>query len=135
MLQDAASRQGLRSVEKTDVIETEEAALEHILALSILAVYPPGEVQEQLLEDSLKEVKVLTAVQFTLDFESSEGCPSMDGRVDVAKVPLVSIKGSVSCPCMGKRGVIRRKLPIRVAIPFAREEIKLLLRKIGVDHG
>ena len=47
-----------RAVERADVVEAEEAALEDVVALGVLAVDPPGEVQQQLVEDALEEVVV-----------------------------------------------------------------------------
>jgi hypothetical protein len=45
-LRDVATRRERgRAVEDPDVIETEEAALEDVLAFRVLAVDPPGEVQ------------------------------------------------------------------------------------------
>ena len=41
-----------RPVERADVVEAEEAALEHVVALGVLAVHPPGEVEQQLVEDA-----------------------------------------------------------------------------------
>ena len=40
-----------RAVDRADVVEAEEAALEHVVALGVLAVDPPGEVEQQLVED------------------------------------------------------------------------------------
>ena len=48
-----AGRQRGRAVEHADVVEAEEAALEDVLALGVLAVDPPREVQQQLVEDAL----------------------------------------------------------------------------------
>jgi hypothetical protein len=54
----AACRQGCAAIEDTDIVKAEEAALEHVLSRAVLAVYPPGEVQEELAEDALEELKV-----------------------------------------------------------------------------
>ena len=43
------------AVEDADVVEAEEAALEDVAALRVLAVDPPGEVQHQLVEHALEE--------------------------------------------------------------------------------
>ena len=50
-----------RAVERADVVEAEEAALEDVVALGVLAVHPPGEVEEQLVEDALEEVEVASS--------------------------------------------------------------------------
>ena len=46
------------AVEHADVVEAEEAALEDVAALRVLAVHPPGEVEHQLVEDALEEREV-----------------------------------------------------------------------------
>jgi hypothetical protein len=52
----AAGRQRRAAVEDADVVEAEEAALEDVVAPRVLAVDPPGEVQQQLVEDALEEL-------------------------------------------------------------------------------
>ena len=49
---------GARAVEDADVVEPEEAALEDVAALGVLAVHPPGEIEQQLVEDALEELAV-----------------------------------------------------------------------------
>ena len=46
---------GCAAVEDADVVEPEEAALEDVVALGVLAVDPPREVEQQLVEDALEE--------------------------------------------------------------------------------
>ena len=53
-----AGRQRRAAVEDADVVEAEEAALEDVAALGVLAVHPPGEVEHQLVEDALEEREV-----------------------------------------------------------------------------
>ena len=96
LLEGATCGQGLRAVEEADVVEAEEAPLENVFAFDVLAVDPPGEVEEELLEDALQEVEVLPAVELALDLEDAEGRPGVDGRVDVTEVPFVAVKESVS---------------------------------------
>ena len=43
------------AVEDADVVEAEEAALEDVVAELVLAVDPPVEVEQQLVEDALEE--------------------------------------------------------------------------------
>ena len=57
LVDEAAGRQRRRAVEHADVVEPEEAALEDVAALGVLAVHPPGEVQHQLVEDALEEAR------------------------------------------------------------------------------
>ena len=50
LLQVAAGGERGAAVEDADVVEAEEAPLEDVLAEAVLAVHPPGEVQQQLVE-------------------------------------------------------------------------------------
>ena len=50
LLQPSAEGQGLTSVNHRDVVESEEAALEDVVALAVNLVHPPGEVDEELVE-------------------------------------------------------------------------------------
>ena len=113
LLEDPQHRQD-RPVERPDVVEAEEAALEDVVALGVLAVHPPGEVQEQLVEDPLEEVGVLGAV----DLEHPQGGPGVHRRVDVAELPLIG-----------------GQLPVRVHVPLAAEQEQLGLRELRVDVG
>ena len=54
----AAIGQRLRAIEDADVVEAEESTGEKILAGGILAIDPPREIQQQLLEDALEETAV-----------------------------------------------------------------------------
>ena len=54
--------QRLRAVEDADVVETEEAAGEDLLAGDVLTVDPPGKVDDAFLEDASKEKAVALAV-------------------------------------------------------------------------
>ncbi len=54
-LQVAGHRQRGGAVEEPDVVEPEEAALGEVAALAALPVDPPGDVEQQLVEDPLQE--------------------------------------------------------------------------------
>lgn len=118
LTQSTTGRQRLGTVERSDVVETQESTLEHVVAVGILSVDPPGKVEEELLEDPLEEVEILASEQLSLDLEHSERRPRVDGRVDVAKVPLVRGQGTVG-----------------LHVPLSGHEVELLLRKRRVDHG
>ena len=62
LFEPTVDRQLRRAVDRPDVVETEEAALEHVVALQVLSVDPPGEVQEQLVKDPFEEGVVVGAV-------------------------------------------------------------------------
>ena len=103
-----------RPVEGADVVEPQEAPLEQIVAFPVLAVHPPGEVEEQLVEDALEKGDVLAAV----DLEDAQCAPGVGGRVDVPERPLVS-----------------GQLPVRVHVPLATEQAQLVLGELWVDVG
>src|SRR5437762_904430 len=46
------------TVEDSDVIEPQEAALENVGAVGVLAIHPPGEIQKQVMKDFFKESAV-----------------------------------------------------------------------------
>ena len=55
------ARQRPRTVEEPDVIEAEKAAGEDVAPLDVLAIDPPGEVEQQLLETALEKECVAAA--------------------------------------------------------------------------
>ncbi len=61
LLDVAAGGEGRAAVEHADVVQAQEAALEDVHALGVLAVDPPGEVEQQLVEDALQEGAVAFA--------------------------------------------------------------------------
>ena len=107
----------VRAVEHADVVEPEEAALEDVVAFGVLAVHPPREVDQQLLEHALEELAVAAAVDLLLDLVDADRRPRVHRRVDVAERPLVG-----------------RDLAVGMHVPLAREQEELLLREVGIDH-
>ena len=55
LLEDPGTGRRPGTVEQTDVVQAEEAALEDVVALEVLAVDPPGEVDDQLVEGPFQE--------------------------------------------------------------------------------
>jgi hypothetical protein len=45
-----AGRQRRAAIEHADVVEAEKAALEHVRAEAIFPIHPPGEIQQQFVE-------------------------------------------------------------------------------------
>ena len=109
--------EGFAPVEDADVVETQETALEDVVPVVVLAVDPPGEVQEQLVEDTLQEFGVGHPADGVLQVIDAPGGPGVDGRVDVGEVPF-----------------IRRDLAVGVLIPLTQEERQLVLGEVRVDH-
>jgi hypothetical protein len=108
-----------RPVEHADIVEAEEAALEDVQALRVLAVHPPGEVQQQFVEDALQEIEVArAAVLFAVILEHPHGRPGVHGRIDVAERPFVG-----------------RQFAVRIHQPHAAQQLELPLGELGVDQG
>jgi len=72
----SSSRETLGPVERTDVVETEETSFENVESVLILAVDPPSEVEEKLLEYSLEELEIFASVHFSFNLENSESSPA-----------------------------------------------------------
>jgi hypothetical protein len=67
--------EGLRAIESSDIIETQESPLEYVVTARIFPIDPPGEIQEELLENSFQELQVLATIHLPLDLEHTESCP------------------------------------------------------------
>src|SRR5262249_57505447 len=99
-----AGREGPGGVEDADVVETEEAAAEEVAPVDVLAVHPPGEVEDALLEHASEEMEApLVAGRGHLVDPPRR--PGVHRRIDVAEGELVG-----------------RKLPVRVHVPLAQED-------------
>ena len=117
LLQGVAGRQ-VGAVDRADVVQAEEAALEQVVALGVLPVHPPGEVDQELVEDPGQEVQVAAAV----DGPHLQRRPGVDRRVDVAEVPLIG-----------------RQRPVGVLEPLPAHQDQLVLGErrvqVGQRHG
>ena len=67
LLEVAAGGQLGAAVEDANVVEAEEAPLEHALPQAVLAIHPPREVDEELAECALEELDVPLAALRLLD--------------------------------------------------------------------
>ncbi len=117
LLEDVPAGERRRAVEDADVVEAEEAALEDVAPLGVLAVHPPREVQHQLVEDALEKAAIAPPRHAPLDLIDALARPRVDGWVHVTEGPLV-----------------RGELPVRVHVPLAREQGELLLGELGVEE-
>src|SRR5262245_24670824 len=90
------------TIENANVVEAEKAALKNVHSISIFAIDPPGEIQQQLLEDPLKKNCVADSTSFLLDLVNAPRRPGVNGRIHITKCPLVS-----------------RQLTVWVHVPFA----------------
>src|SRR5207249_2909539 len=102
-------------VEHADVVEAEETAGEQVLALGVLAVDPPREIQQQLLECAREEDPVALAVRRG-DLVRAPASPRVHWRIHVAKGKLVGWY-----------------LAVGMHVPFAEEERELIFGKLRID--
>src|SRR5262245_1262585 len=68
LLDVAAGWQRCAAVEDADIVETEEATLKNISALSVFAIHPPGEVEQEFLEDAFQKHSVTFAATLFFNF-------------------------------------------------------------------
>ena len=115
LLQMTPGRQLRAAVEDADVVETEEAALEHVLAEAVLAIHPPREVQQELGEGVTEEFHVSLAALRLLGAVEEQGGEGVHRRVHVTEVPLVG-----------------GDLPVRVQVVPAQHQLQLLLGEVEV---
>ena len=84
LVQAEAGRQ-VGTVDGADVVQAQEAATEQVVPVGVLPVEPPGEIQQQLVENPFQEVDIGAAV----DDEHPDRGQRMDRRVDVVEAPFV----------------------------------------------
>ena len=54
----SAGAERLRAIEHADVVEAQKAALENVPSFRVLAIHPPGEIQQQLVKHALEKFAV-----------------------------------------------------------------------------
>src|SRR5205814_9714590 len=89
VLGDAASWQGLRTIEYGDVIEPEKAAGKEVVAFGVLAIHPPGKVEQQLLRHAFKKRGVALAA-WPSHLVNAPSRPCVHGRIHFAAAELIS---------------------------------------------
>src|SRR5215469_10133503 len=105
------------AVEYTNIVHPEESALENVLAEGVLAVHPPGEVEQHFLEDALKEGVITLAGGRLLNFKDGLCGKGENGWIDAVEIPF-----------------IRRDLSVRMHVPLAEHQDDLVFRKLRVDR-
>ena len=100
----AAGGERAGAVENGDVIQAKKAAAEDVAAAGVLAVPPPGEIEQELMERLFQEVAVGHAVHCAVHLENPKHGPGMHRRVHVAECPLIG-----------------RQLPVRVHVALAHQ--------------
>src|SRR6516162_5430720 len=78
-----------RAVEYADVVETKEPALENVHTFGVLAIHPPGEIQQKLVEGAFEEIAVRFAADAFLNLINTPGRPSVNGWIHIAKGPFI----------------------------------------------
>src|SRR5271157_1574418 len=114
----ASRREGRGTVEHSDIIETEKAALENVAAVGILAIYPPGEIQKKFVEYPLEECAIGHSTNAAFDFVNAPSRPSVYGRIHIAESPLVG-----------------GQLSVRMHVPFTYKKDELFFGEIWIDDG
>ena len=84
-----ASWQWRATVEDADVVQSQETTLKDIVSLAVLAVHPPGKVEQEFVEHPLQEVTVSLPSSALLDFVHAPCSPGMNGRVYITECPLI----------------------------------------------
>jgi hypothetical protein len=79
----------MRAVEHRNVVQTEKAALEHVIAVAVLAVDPPGVIQQQLVKHPLKKAEIALAALHPFGPERLERAHRMNRRIDIAERPFI----------------------------------------------
>src|ERR1700736_6462054 len=105
------------AIEHADVVETEKAALENIISLGVLAVYPPGERDEHFVENRFQKCAVAFSGLLALDLINAPRRPCQHRRINVVKIPFVGWN-----------------FPVRMLVPFAHDEIELCLGELDIDE-
>src|SRR6266699_4746344 len=113
----ASSGERRRTVKDSNIVEAQESTLKDIRAVRIFAIYPPSEIQEQLVKNLFEESAIGDATHPPLDFIDAPRGPGVHWRVHIAE-----------CPFIG------RQLPVRVHVPLAEKQNELLFCEIRVNQ-
>ena len=118
-MDDARAGRRARAVEDPDIVEPEKATLEDVATRRVLAVHPPGEIDQELVEDAFEEGEIAAPpAPIAVDLEHAKRRPGVHRRIGVAEFPFVG-----------------RQLAVRMHVPFARQQQQLALGKLGIEMG
>src|SRR5271170_4385593 len=116
LLQKPTGRQRLRAIKYSDVVHPQESAAEQVVALRILAIHPPGEIQVELLEHSGEKMRIALAA-LSGDLVNTPRSPRMQRWVYV-----------------GERKLIRGNLTVRMHVPFTQQSNDLVFCELRIDR-
>ncbi len=89
LVEQVTRRQRGRAVEQGNIVQAQEAALEQVAPLGILAVDPPGKIQQQLVEDPLQKIQIAYAGQRLILLVNPPAGPGMHRWVGVVEAPFI----------------------------------------------
>ena len=114
-----AGRQRGAPIEHPDIVQPEKTALEDISSAEILAIAPPGEVGNQLLENMSKESCITDAtIARPVDLIDEEGRKRMHRWINGAEVPFIG-----------------GKLAVWMDVVSLQHEFELLLGEVRIDQN
>src|SRR5579859_4180386 len=78
------------AIKHSNIVQPKEAALKNVQAIRVLAIDPPGKVQQQLVEDALQKLRVALAavLRFVNEVNLVRG-PCVDRRINVTECPFI----------------------------------------------
>ncbi len=117
LLEGVAGRQRVGAVEHRDVVQAEKTALEHVVALAVLAIDPPGVVQQQLVKHPFEKMEIAPAALNPFGAKHFQGAHGVYRRIDVAERPFVG-----------------GNLPVGVEVVFLQHQFDLILGEIDIDQ-
>ena len=101
----AAGGQRRAAIEDADVIEAEKAALEHVYAFGVFSVYPPGEIEQEFLENALEKSTVAFAASLLFNFVDAPRSPGVNRRIHITEAPIRTRATVRSDACTIRAGI------------------------------
>src|SRR5689334_19769840 len=77
LLDKCTIRKSSTAVKNPDIIQAEKTTLEDVFTVPVFAVYPPGKVQQQFLENTLQKFGIGVARNIAGNFIDTPCCPGM----------------------------------------------------------
>src|SRR5450631_2678036 len=115
LLQRGAVRQRLGAIEHADIVESEKPSGKDVVAVAVLAIYPPGKVKQEFLKGALEKSAIRLRIRLRQTIHAPHR-PRVHRRVHV-----------------GKGKLVRRQLAVSVHVPLTQEEHELTLGKTRID--